>query len=407
LKISNYAHILTIASLKGGGALLNLGITFLVMNRASPADAGKFLFILSAVYIYSYIARLGSDNFIVKSFSSLSGAATNKENATYSSLLLACLIIPLTSLPILTITTDLSLKEAISTLAIISFYSVTQVNSRFSQAKSKIVQASLSMSAYVPAFFISLFLIVSNSSTEASIGLLLTIYLASSFASAALSTKYKKICKFKILELKQEYKECFSFFSTGLIGILILWGGSFYAGYALPFQDVGQLSASQRITVSINLILVAISLYASPIISREFKSSGTKALIATIAQCNRAILFFCVITAATLFTFLDEISDFFEITAENQSLIIILAIAQIFSCLTGLSLQILNMTGNQAYTRRSTAFGGGVLLLSCAVSTISPSTTAFATSIALGLIGQNIAALFFVKRKLGLNPIKI
>lgn len=398
--------ILSISAVKAFGAALNVIITFFVVRHSSQTAAGSFLFALSSIYIFSYVTRLGSDNFIV---SKLSGKWQDDERRTasslYSSLLFfngicTCAIAVIAWLALRTVNW---LDIGLACVAIF-FFSVGQINSRILQAQSKFLYSAFLMSVSAPLFFIAAYAVVGISNGW-NIGgtVLIASYALGCAASSALGFRRDLLVPVKPAAVLELCRSISPFFQTGFIAICILWGGQFWAGAILPMADIADIAASQRISMPINLLLVAASIVLSPQIAEYHRTSDTRAIRTLMFEAGWAmVLFGAPVFIATLF-FLDSIASSFNVT--NKWLIAIFCFAQLANASTGNSIQLLNMTGNQRLARKSVTIGGAIFLLGMSIASALPSQLSVSLAIATALVAQNFAAVVFSHKIFGIVPL--
>ena len=413
IKMKIKAHhfkLAVIAVLKGSGALLNILMAYTLMNYSSAESAGLFFFIVSAINIASYAFRFGSDNYLIKMFSI---RFTEPENYKFISSLYAYNFLLSTVLffALILFKPEYSQTLCLLTSLCVFLFTLVQINARVLQAEKKVFSSSFSMSTGVPLFFLTgLFayhIFLSENGHSTSIEVMMFFYAAACLLTAFTSFKKNAFVKFTFNCVRPHYKNSITFFVTGFISILILWGGQFLSGIMLSISDVSTLATIQRVSMAINLLLVAASIYISPIIAQAYHDGDMGKLKNTIYQANTFIAMFGVSAGIFIFAFSSFILDTFKIPDGDKHILLIISTAQIINVLTGNSVQILNMTGHQKCTQKSVVLGGIVFLIGYIYTALNPSLMNIAITTAAALVTQNLSAIKFVKKHLGFYPIGI
>ncbi|WP_188348091.1 lipopolysaccharide biosynthesis protein [Stenotrophomonas maltophilia] len=398
--------ILLISALKAFGALINVAITYLVVHHSTATDAGIFLFALSAIFICSYVARLGSDNYIVSKLSGQWTQDTRKDAATlYTGSLafsIACTAImgagAWLAIP------GVSAGNAVMTSACVLFFSIGQINSRVLQAQGKLKSSAFLMGVAAPLFFVAIYGVACLAGKADFDGTqLIAIYAVACLASSAIGFRKDLISRISWRDATRASHDVLPFFQTGFIAICILWGGQFWAGAILPMAQLSDIAASQRLSMPINLLLVAASIALSPRLSQHHSNGDLPAIRNLMFDAGWAMVIFGAPVFIASILFLDPLAAAFHV--ENKWLIAIFCLAQLANAATGNSIQLLNMTGNQSKAKRSVIFGGIVFLGGMGAASLAPSQLSISLAIAAALVAQNIAAVYFSYKIFNIIPL--
>lgn len=188
----------------------------------------------------------------------------------------------------------------------------------------------------------------------------------------------------------------------GITAQFLIWSGPLCAALFTSTSDVATIHVVQRSVLVITFILITINALDAPKFARAF-SKGDKDYLKKRAKFSAKLsAILGIIIGVLVITFAQDILSLFgDDYQDYEVLVLILAIAQIISCICGPVNILLMMTGN----RNLAAFSGLislVLILSLSFF-LTPyiGLKAIVIAMASAIVVRNMIDTFFVKKKLG------
>lgn len=193
---------------------------------------------------------------------------------------------------------------------------------------------------------------------------------------------------------------------VALMTLLVSWGGQLCAARWLSSIEYAQLSVAYRISQLISIVLPVVNLVVAPRFAAFYHAGDIRGLTSIALFAVRIstvtalpiIIFICAFPGWVLSFFGDGFDG--AITA-----LIILMCAQFLNVATGSTGNLLAMTGHERDLRNVTIISGPVTIILTLVLTPRYGLIGAATATAIGIAGQNLAACWMVKRRLGFNTL--
>jgi len=189
--------------------------------------------------------------------------------------------------------------------------------------------------------------------------------------------------------------------------VLMEWSGVLLTGIFSNSNDVAIFSVANRVAMLTTLILISINLIAAPRYSSYFHNNEISKMRSTFYLCSKIIITLAFPILVFIILFSDQIMSFFGDEYYQGAIILkILIVGQFITALCGSVEEILNMTGHENDMRNIRIFS---LLIafsfgSFLISLYGALGAAISTTLALSV--QNLLAAYFVKIRLGWNPLK-
>jgi O-antigen/teichoic acid export membrane protein len=395
--LNENAGLIFILLAKSSGAIFSVLITYIVMNYYS-GDAAEFFLIFSAVNITSYICRFGSDNYLLRADPS------GTEFYSEVSSLYACSL--LASIFIGAVVVLFSQDYILSSIFIVVnlCFTISQINARYYAARmmgamSAFVMNSASLAVLV--FLTAVDIVYFNFDFRYS---LLWGWCFSVIFVSLVSLPVRNLKTFSGKSALNVIGGSRVFFVSGILNLTIYWGGQVISGFSLTENELNALAFSQRVSGIMGLLSLASSIYMSPRVARFFQSGDIENLGGIVKQCNLFVSSASVFALLLSFLLYESILDIFNVDKMYAWLFLFTICSQSIFCVLSNSLQLLNMTNNEALTRRSVLCGFSVFIALSAFAYIFKSIIVMAIAVNLSLIVQGVIAAYYVKRKLALSP---
>lgn len=189
--------------------------------------------------------------------------------------------------------------------------------------------------------------------------------------------------------------------------VLMEWSGVLLTGIFSSSSDVAIFSVANRVSMLTSLILISINLIAAPRYSAYFHNGDISKMRSTFYLCSKVMISLASPILIFIILFSNQIMTFFGNDYLQGAVILkILIIGQFITVLCGSVEEILNMTGHENDMKNIRIFSLSIacLLGSILINIYGALGAAISTSIALSI--QNLLASYFVKKRLGWNPLK-
>ena len=191
-----------------------------------------------------------------------------------------------------------------------------------------------------------------------------------------------------------------------ITALIIQYSGQIIIGRYSSSEDVALFSVAQRISMLISFALLAINLVAAPKFAALSQKEDIAELRGISLLCSRLMLAVAIPCFIFLFSFPKYILQFFGPEYTQAALILkILVIGQFINVMSGCVYYLLTMTGHETEMRNIMVFSGvlALVLLNFLTPLYGPYGAALATSVSLAT--QNLIAVYFVKKRLGINTL--
>lgn len=209
-------------------------------------------------------------------------------------------------------------------------------------------------------------------------------------------------------EVKAIYKICMPLWGVTLMANLAQWGGVFVAGAMLPPSDVAIMAIANRVTLIVSFILIATNMVVAPKFAALFRQGKLDELRRLAQQSLRLVFLVSAPIFAVLLLWPDFVMGIFGAQYIKGSLILqILLIGQLVNALTGSVNLLLNMSGHERDSRNIAFISTPLMLISAVALTSQYGLQGTALAFSLGLVFQNVACAYVVRKRLGFWTVKI
>lgn len=205
---------------------------------------------------------------------------------------------------------------------------------------------------------------------------------------------------------KKVFESAFPLWIILLMNNLVIWSGQIVAGFFLESSEVAILSISQRISITISIVLIAVNYVIAPNLASSFKEGNMKLFTSYVRLSSRFLLLIAFPITGIVLLYPKFLLNLFGNDYIAGFLVLqILAIGQFINVVTGSVGYILNMTGNEKVMRNIVLISGPLSIILSTILIPIYGIIGAAISISLALIFQNLLAVYFVKTKLGINTL--
>jgi O-antigen/teichoic acid export membrane protein len=210
-------------------------------------------------------------------------------------------------------------------------------------------------------------------------------------------------------ELPDKKKLWLSAKSNWLITMMlqtVQWIGPLITGMWLLAEDVAHLSVAMRIAMLTSFILMAINLVVAPKFAAFHASNDMKGLRSTALFSVRLLILSAVPLVSVMFFFPEVLMGLFgDDFLSAAPLLQILVLGQLINVVTGSVGYLLTMSGHERDMRNITLVAGIIAVTLTLTLTKAYGVKGCAIATAVSLAFQNLAAVYYVKKRLGFNTL--
>lgn len=407
------------------GALSGFLLTFFVTQSVSIGEAGVFLFLFGIVIATSTICRFGADNGLVRLVSlSSDKSSVEKLPRLVAYCLFIALFLSLASYLLLPLILDYFFPKVGTTSKIVisnmllSLFPLavsTPVGLFFqglSQFKVSIFLINISTNLF---FVIFIFTFGANSIDVLSHYYLISTALTSLLSVTILLFYFKRVhiisSAFTLhssIGFNSYMKITRPLWIVSLMNVIIEWSGQILSGAFLSPNDVALLAVCQRLAMLTGFILMAVNVVITPRFARYHESMDIMSMI----RLNRNSVFLMGVISAPLLLLLmlfpSFVLSFFGSGYDTQvNALRVLAFGQFLNVITANSNFILAMSGYEKDLRNAVVIAGIFCLTSSFYLIHENGIIGAAVSFVFGLLAKNLISCFYVKLRLGFNPLRL
>lgn len=198
------------------------------------------------------------------------------------------------------------------------------------------------------------------------------------------------------------WRSCTPLWVASIMSMLILWSAQLIAGIFVSSADIALLAVAQRLALLVSFILMSVNLVVSPRFAALHNKGDMNGIRSLTYRTVRLMLLVSAPMLLLCWIFPAEILQIFgEKFRDGQNLLRILASAQFVNVLAGPVAYLLMMTGNERDQRNAVIIAGCVAIVASFALIPKFGLTGAAIAAAFPLLAQNLAALIFVKKRLG------
>jgi len=201
---------------------------------------------------------------------------------------------------------------------------------------------------------------------------------------------------------------CLPLWGVVVMAQMVLWSGQFIAGILLPAEDVAQLAVAQRTALLPSFILVAVSRVVAPKLAEFYRKGAYSELQELTIKSVKLTFCLSAPIIALMLLFPEVLINLFGSGfGEGVLFLQIMAVGQFFNVVTGCVTFLLMMTGHERDMRNITIASGVLSILAAWILTTLYGALGAAIGAALGVATQNLLAVYFVKKRLGINTLGV
>lgn len=200
------------------------------------------------------------------------------------------------------------------------------------------------------------------------------------------------------------FSSCLPLWLVMFVGQLIQWSGSIFLGIWSTSSEVALFTAAQRTAMLMIFVLTAINTVVAPKFAHLHKSQNYEQLASVAYYSARLLSVVSLPMLIMMFVFPKEILALFGEEFDNASIYLqILAVGQFVNAITGSVGYLLSMSGNEKDLRNSSIVSGLIVITLSLILVPLYGGLGAAISVAIAIAMQNLLAVHWVKKRLGIN----
>lgn len=404
---------------RGFGSLASVAITVLISFHFDANDTGVLLLGFSVVFFLGQLSTFGSQNSVIKKLNSFNQKSNKNAYITKIVFFVNCISFAF----MFTIWVVFSFIANVSNSFYVLYqwyyiiaastvlFANTQLLGFIIQALNKPVYASFFHSFLTPALFSFCFLMFIHYRVDVHVSDVFYIYaFCNCFTIAiALIFLFRFNIRFSLhlgdvsLDIKNSLLPLAVVLAMNLI---VTYASHFIAGIFLPSKDVGLLVLSQRISMAVSFILIAINLIIAPRIANAHYKNDISYIMKVCALARWVILFCATPIVFLICFFAENLLLLFDVEYVGQGhILVILALSQLINVLTGSVGFVLALTSHERELRTISLITGLISLFSCVFLTWTSGLLGASIGVFLSVLVQNSYGVYMVKQKLNINMI--
>ncbi len=197
---------------------------------------------------------------------------------------------------------------------------------------------------------------------------------------------------------------CKKLLVVSVMSQMVLWSGQLIVGYYLEVKDVSVLAVSQRISMLVGFVIMAVNIVVAPMLSSLY-AQGANHEFQRLARLS--VAFSSVVGVPIcigLLLFPATILGLFGSEFSQGGLVLrVLAFGQLINVLTGSAGYVLTMSGYEADLRNAVVVSGSIALIFALILVPWVGLLGAAISTSLAVAVQNIMSVYFVRKRLRFN----
>ena len=200
------------------------------------------------------------------------------------------------------------------------------------------------------------------------------------------------------------FSSCLPLWLVMFVGQLIQWSGSIFLGIWSTPSEVALFTAAQRTAMLMIFVLTAINTVVAPKFAHLHKSQNYEQLASVAYYSARLLSVVSLPILIIMFVFPKEILALFGEEFDNAAIYLqILAVGQFVNAITGSVGYLLSMSGNEKDLRNSSIVSGLIVITLSLILVPLYGGLGAAISVAIAIAMQNLLAVHWVKKRLGIN----
>ena len=200
------------------------------------------------------------------------------------------------------------------------------------------------------------------------------------------------------------FSSCLPLWLVMFVGQLIQWSGNIFLGIWSTPSEVALFTAAQRTAMLMIFVLTAINTVVAPKFAHLHKSQNHEQLASVAYYSARLLSVVSLPILIIMFVFPKEILALFGEEFDNAAIYLqILALGQFVNAITGSVGYLLSMSGNEKDLRNSSIVSGLIVITLSLILVPLYGGLGAAISVAIAIAMQNLLAVHWVKKRLGIN----
>lgn len=207
---------------------------------------------------------------------------------------------------------------------------------------------------------------------------------------------------------KEIFDSCLPLWVVVFMAQLTQWSGQFISGVWVDSAELAQLAVAQRTALLISFVLMAVNLVVAPRFAEMYSKDDIRGIQSLAINSVRVMLLISFPCLLYMFIYPEQLMSLFGGDfAGGAALLQILAVGQFVNVATGSVGFLLSMSGHEKDLRNTVLVSGPVAIGLAVVLTPTFGVIGGALATAIALATQNLIAVWWVKRRLGFNTLKI
>ncbi|EGR0207218.1 oligosaccharide flippase family protein [Vibrio vulnificus] len=403
-------------------ALFAFILTIAVARFSDATVAGQFFYLFNVVSFVAIVSQLGFNVSLVKynaiafSQNSIQQQSENYTISVQRSLAFSFSLCILAF--IVQFAFGASLINVNITPSLFALFSLTiplivlaQLNSYALQAIRHVTPAIFALQMGVSCFLVLFITILHFFELITLISMLLALLLSASLVALISTIQWLRSGQYSTVplpvahnaELTDSAKQVWI---GNIFTNVIQWGSLIIAGFYLTDSDLGLLAAAQRTSLLIGFVLISVNFIVAPMFASLYQQGEMKKLKKLSTNAFRLNISLSLIPVIACTFYSQEVMTLFGAEFESAGILLaILALGQLVNVATGSVGFLLLMSGYEKTMKYITIASGSIAIILLLALSQMYGVIGAASSIAIGMAIQNLAALYYVKRYLGFVPI--
>ena len=409
-----YTSVAIAFSVRIAAALAAFLLTLAITRNLGPEQSGYYFLAFSIVAILAAFSRIGLDNTVVRFIGADNSQATSvlkKALIMAGSASLTCSILlyvfaePL-ALNLFHKEELTSVLKAIS-LGVIGLALLT-LSGSILQGLSRVVSSVLVTGVILNFSLIAALLIFGPTTATSFANFYALLSVATALTGFFFFLRPHLISEDSGIQFKRILQSCMPLWLVIIMQQLVQWSGLFMAGVYLEPESISHLASAQRTAMLVSFVLLAVNLVVAPRFASLYKQGEMQELEKLVITSVKLITMLALPVVLVMICVPGKIMMLFGPEfVTGGPLLRIMAIGQFFNAITGSVGVLLIMSGNERDVRNVTLMSGSFSLAFAWGLTAYFGVTGNALGTAAAMAGQNLLAVYFVRKRLGFNTLAI
>lgn len=420
-KFKSFIHGAGLSICVKGFAVISMFLMNLIIARSlGLVEAGLFFFGFTIITLLSSLGRLGLEQTLVRniavfkksnSFSHIRSIYKKSMLWSFAFCVVCSIILILVWDPLISkIFTAKGFKPVfIIIILCLPFFSLNILQAYAFQGMEKVVTSLTFLSILIPVQVSTyVYLFELDSATQTAFAFLISTLIALVIGFFSWVQSLPKSQKIGIVADKIILKSSVPLWGYVVLSQLIQWYSQLVLGIFGNVSDVAILAVSQRISLLVSVMLLAVNHLVAPKFARLFSEKNTRELKKLTVWTVRLLLMVGLPVLAAIIIFPEQILSLFgKEYIDGAKTLIILAIGQLVNITTGSVAFLLSMTKHEKELRNNTLVTVMIIIPVglYLISSFGLLGAAITTSLSVSL--HNVLLAVAVRKKLNINVFKI